>query len=71
MSIKPTTSVGKHSRDGRHDPCIVPRVIPVLEAMVGIVLADCWLLDRAFHGDRSVAERDDRAMSDTPERNDA
>ncbi len=25
---------------GRHDPCIVPRVIPVIEAMVAITLAD-------------------------------
>lgn len=46
-SIKPTTSVGDVARKGRHDPCIVPRVIPVLEAMVAIVLADAWLLHRA------------------------
>jgi chorismate synthase len=25
---------------GRHDPCIVPRAVPVVEAMVAIVLAD-------------------------------
>jgi chorismate synthase len=26
--------------DGRHDPCIVPRAVPVVEAMMAIVLAD-------------------------------
>jgi chorismate synthase len=25
---------------GRHDPCILPRVVPVAESMVAIVLAD-------------------------------
>ena len=25
---------------GRHDPCVVPRAVPVVEAMVAIVLAD-------------------------------
>jgi chorismate synthase len=25
---------------GRHDPCIVPRAVPVVEAMVSAVLAD-------------------------------
>ena len=30
---------------GRHDPCIVPRVIPVVEAMTAIVLLDCLLLE--------------------------
>ncbi|MBK8975513.1 MAG: chorismate synthase [Planctomycetes bacterium] len=50
-SIKPTTSIGDVARKGRHDPCIVPRVIPVLEAMTAIVLADCWLRDRARQRD--------------------
>ncbi len=29
---------------GRHDPCIVPRAIPVLEAMAALVIADCLLV---------------------------
>ena len=33
---------------GRHDPCIVPRAVPVLEAMVGLVLADRLLAQRAI-----------------------
>lgn len=47
-SIKPSTSVGETAKEGRHDPCIVPRVLPVLEAMVAIVLADAWLQARAY-----------------------
>ena len=46
-AVKPTTSIADVARRGRHDPCIVPRVIPVLEAMTAIVLADLWLLHRA------------------------
>nr|MBP6291126.1 chorismate synthase [Spirochaetota bacterium] len=29
---------------GRHDPCIVPRIIPVVEAMVALVCYDAWLV---------------------------
>ena len=32
---------------GRHDPCVVPRAVPVVEAMAAIVLLDALLLDRA------------------------
>ena len=28
---------------GRHDPCVVPRAIPIVEAMAALVLADFWL----------------------------
>ena len=28
---------------GRHDPCVVPRAVPVVEAMAAMVLADCYL----------------------------
>lgn len=48
VSIKPPTSVGDIAKKGRHDPCIVPRVIPVAEAMVALVLADCLLMQRAY-----------------------
>ncbi len=33
---------------GRHDPCIVPRAVPVIEAMVALVLADCLLMQSAY-----------------------
>ncbi|MCL8006068.1 chorismate synthase [Gelidibacter japonicus] len=31
---------------GRHDPCVVPRAIPIVEAMAALVLADYTLLRR-------------------------
>ena len=27
---------------GRHDPCLVPRAIPVVESMAALVLLDAW-----------------------------
>jgi chorismate synthase len=32
---------------GRHDPCVVPRAVPIVEAMAALVLADLTLLNRA------------------------
>jgi chorismate synthase len=32
---------------GRHDPCVLPRAVPVVEAAVCLVLADHWLRQRA------------------------
>lgn len=54
VAIKPTPSIGKQQQtvniakmqddtlliEGRHDPCIVPRILPVLEAVLAIVLLD-------------------------------
>ncbi|MCD7722151.1 MAG: chorismate synthase [Prevotellaceae bacterium] len=31
---------------GRHDPCVVPRAVPVVEAMAAMVLLDCLLLNK-------------------------
>ncbi|QTY27629.1 chorismate synthase [Flavobacterium sp. CS20] len=31
---------------GRHDPCVVPRAIPIVEAMAAMVLADAYLLNK-------------------------
>ena len=31
---------------GRHDPCVVPRAVPIVEAMAALVLADFTLLRR-------------------------
>ena len=31
---------------GRHDPCVLPRAVPIVEAMVLLVLADQWLINR-------------------------
>jgi chorismate synthase len=35
---------------GRHDPCVLPRAVPIVEAMVALVLADCYLLQRGQCG---------------------
>jgi chorismate synthase len=56
IAVKPTPSIAKtqQTRDihgdvvdisvgGRHDPCILPRIIVVAEAMLALVLADCLL----------------------------
>lgn len=32
---------------GRHDPCVVPRAVPIVEAMAALVMADFLLRDRA------------------------
>jgi chorismate synthase len=59
-AIKPTSSLSKEQDTvtrngdpttvrtrGRHDPCLLPRFVPMGEAMVAIVLADHWLRWRA------------------------
>jgi chorismate synthase len=35
---------------GRHDPCVLPRAVPIVEAMTALVLADHLLLHRAQCG---------------------
>lgn len=32
---------------GRHDPCVLPRAVPIVEAMAAITLLDYYLIDRA------------------------
>jgi len=31
---------------GRHDPCVVPRAVPIVEAMAALVMADFYLMDK-------------------------
>ena len=59
--IKPTPSISKPQQTvnletgeittleikGRHDPCIVPRAVPVVEAAAAIAIFDAWLEFRA------------------------
>ena len=61
IAVKPTPSIAKQQRTvdltcgeevdieikGRHDPAIPPRIVPVAEAMVALVLADHLLRQRA------------------------
>jgi chorismate synthase len=46
VAFKPTSSRQDVAKEGRHDPCIVPRAVPVLEAMAWLVIADQILLSR-------------------------
>ena len=48
VTFKPTSTVGDKAKEGRHDPCIIPRAIPVVEAMVKVVLADHYLRQNAY-----------------------
>jgi chorismate synthase len=41
--FKPPSTLGEAAKAGRHDPCILPRAVPVMEAMVSLVLADLWM----------------------------
>jgi chorismate synthase len=63
VAVRPATSIGKPQVaatrqggtttieiQGRHDPCICPRVVPVAEAMLALVLMDAWLRQRALRG---------------------
>ncbi len=60
VAVKPTSSVAQEQRtvdihgnertilvEGRHDPSICPRVVPVAEAMMALVLVDLYLLNRS------------------------
>jgi chorismate synthase len=31
---------------GRHDPCVLPRAVPIVEAMAALVLVDHYLLNK-------------------------
>ena len=33
---------------GRHDPCVVPRAVPIVEAMAALVLADFHLINKTY-----------------------
>ncbi|SEK37102.1 chorismate synthase [Aquimarina amphilecti] len=33
---------------GRHDPCVVPRAVPIVEAMAALVIVDYWLMNRTI-----------------------
>jgi chorismate synthase len=33
---------------GRHDPCVLPRAVPIVEAMAALVLADFYLINKIY-----------------------
>ena len=53
MAQQTLDSEGKEieiSAEGRHDPCVVPRAVPIVEAMAALVIADHLLRWRAMRG---------------------
>ena len=62
IALKPTSSIAKRQRSvdletmraielrvkGRHDPCVVPRAVPVAEALFALAIGDLMLSKRAF-----------------------
>ncbi len=62
VAVKPTSSISVEQQtvdkdgqacpirtEGRHDPCICPRIVPVVEAMAALVLIDHWKRQKALH----------------------
>jgi chorismate synthase len=71
VAFKPTATIAKEQETvdvqgrakklaatGRHDPCVLPRAVPIVEAMTALVLADHWLRHLALG---AAAERIDGA----------
>lgn len=65
IAVKPPSSISKKQKtvtkagiktsltvEGRHDPCIVPRLIPVAESMVAITLMDHYLRQKALENSK-------------------
>ena len=63
VAFKPTATIMREQRTvsaahedttikgrGRHDPCVLPRAVPMVEAMTALVLADHALLQHAISG---------------------
>lgn len=48
LYFKAPSTIGEKALKGRHDPCILPRVLPVVEAMAKMTLADFFLRQQAF-----------------------
>ncbi len=42
------------SGKGRHDPCVVPRAVPIVEAMAALVIADFYLLSKTSRIDPTI-----------------
>jgi chorismate synthase len=47
MLTNQNTIINQHGK-GRHDPCVVPRAVPIVEAMAALVLTDFYLLNKLY-----------------------
>ena len=43
LVFKAPSTIGDKAKEGRHDPCVLPRVVPVVEAMAKVIIADHFL----------------------------
>ncbi|MCC6137339.1 MAG: chorismate synthase [Bdellovibrionaceae bacterium] len=46
VGFKPPSTIGENAKEGRHDPCVLPRAIPIIESMAWAVLADLELASK-------------------------
>ena len=62
VAFKPTATIFKKQQTitkdgkntelkmtGRHDPCVIPRAVPIVEAMAALVLVDEWMKQKAIN----------------------
>jgi chorismate synthase len=47
-TIDSSNNVVEMKGKGRHDPCVVPRAVPIVEAMTALVLVDFYLINRTI-----------------------
>mmetsp|Transcript_14024 Transcript_14024/g.23348 ORF Transcript_14024/g.23348 Transcript_14024/m.23348 type:complete len:438 (-) Transcript_14024:223-1536(-) len=93
VAFKPTSTIGKEQNTvtrtgeettmrgkGRHDPCVLPRAVPMVEAMVALVLVDALMQQQAqctlFPRDQTFDQEDEGINNNTssapnPDNNDA
>lgn len=52
MKKQPTVDINGNEIEfkgrGRHDPCVLPRAVPIVDAMAALVICDHWLRYRAY-----------------------
>ena len=58
-------SEGVLAAKGRHDPCVVPRAVPIVEAMAALVIMDAVLAQQARHTAKSLLPPLQRTLSST------
>ena len=42
------------SGKGRHDPCVLPRAVPIVDAMAALVTVDFWLRNKLIRLDQLI-----------------
>ncbi len=48
LYFKAPSTIGDNAKEGRHDPCILPRVLPVVVAMAQVTMADHYLRQNSY-----------------------